>query len=98
MSHPDPAPSANTSDSVCRSHLAPLGPGHSHTGLPQTPKTGHIHGAVRPGREGSLAGDRREDHVASVPQESQKAPLEGNNGRVAALVLGKLMVRLRSDF
>lgn len=47
-----------------------MGPGYSHIGyalnmgLPQGPKIGHIHGAVRPGREESLAGARGEDWVA----------------------------------
>lgn len=76
---PHSAPRVNTSDSVCAGGwgpLVPLGPGDSHTscalgtGLPQTPGAGHIRGAVRPGREGSLAGDR----IASVPQERPGKP------------------------
>lgn len=38
-------------------------------GLPGGPKAGHIHGAVRAGREGSQSGVRGEDWVASVPHK-----------------------------
>lgn len=38
-------------------------------GLPGGPKAGHIHGAVRAGRQGSQSGVRGEDWVASVPHK-----------------------------
>lgn len=67
-------------------------------GLPGGPKAGHIHGAVRAGREGSQSGVRGEDWVASVPHKRPaKCHLEGKDGRVATFVIGELGVRLQSE-